>query len=139
MRKLVLITLFFCSGFSSAWADTYVIQVRGVIPSTPVKTATCNENNHPCLLSLPLPDGDYIDIAADFSGDIARFEFMQDRNYLSVDNKGGTVLSLPLETSQTVSLLDPQTIEQPGLVQKPVLRQGQPVARLEVLSFRQKP
>lgn len=64
---------------------------------------------------------------------------MRDGVYMPVDNNGRTLRTVPLEMSEKISLLDPQTVEKPFLVQRPVIRQGRVVMQVEVLAFRQAP
>lgn len=142
MHKLLLALLVFFTSAQPAFADTYVIQVRGLSPKTPAKMATCNENNRPCFITLQIGEEGkalrYIDIAATFDGEEAQVQFMENRTIMPIGNDGRTVLNLPLETSETVTLLSPRTVDTGVLVRPLVMRQGQVVAKLDVLAFRQK-
>lgn len=140
MRLLLLGFVTAFVSISPALGETYIIQVRGINPAMPAKMVTCNENNRPCFLTLSSAEEDAgsINVAADFTGDAARFEFMQQNALLPISNDGGTVLTIPLESMEVVSLLDPQTVQDQSLVQKPVIRNGRVIAKLEVLAFRQK-
>lgn len=140
MRLLFIFLMIVFAGVPAALAESFVVQVRGLAPPASAKMATCNENNRPCFLSLSLAakDGstDSIDVAVDFAGEEARFEFMRHSVFLPVSNAGETVLTVPLESSEQVFLWDPAHVQESSLL---VLRGGRILAQLEVLAFRQKP
>lgn len=140
MRLLFLSLIIAFAASAPAFADTFVMQVRGINPAIPTTMATCNENNRPCFLTLPSAEkgADPINVAADFMDKAARFEFMQQNTLLPVSNDGGTVITMPLEQAQIVPLFDPETVQKPSLMQKPVMRNGRVIATVEVLAFRQK-
>lgn len=143
MRLFFFTFLAFFGFISMAKAETYILQVRSLTPKTPAKMATCNENNRPCFVTLQIAEKGkalrYIDIAAIFSGEEAQVEFMENRTIMPIGNDGRTLLNLPLEKSETVTLMNPETVDTGVLVRPLVMRQGQVVAKLDVLAFRQKP
>jgi len=125
-----------------AQAETYIIQISGVNPVIPAKIATCTTELRPCFLTLSYKDKsgveNYIDVATDFTQSEVRFEFMKDREFLPVRSDGETVVVTNLETPHSITLYHPLKTEKERLVRRPVMRQAELLAVVEVLAFRKK-
>ena len=129
----------------AASAETYNVSIRSVQPRTSFSMATCNEENKPCFLTLnlggkengTLAKKDYINIAMSFSEKEARFQFMQNQQYLPVKPGDGTLLTVSLDQdkkgAQRVELYDPDSLEKDKLIRHPVIRTGRRITTLEIL------